>query len=193
MQIHEIRGFCNFDDLYAKRVQDAVGGETFVEIGSLWGRSTARMAQLIRDSKKNIKFYSVDFWDLRGITDGVWSEDDLRWAKLMGVEEGPDMCYQTMLLTLAKLGLTNYVTPIKLSSREAHKIFQDESIDFAFIDADHSYEGVTEDIKCWYPKIKKGGVLAGHDYDWPSVKSAVTNYFVAKPVYIYNTSWETRK
>lgn len=193
MEISNIRGFCNFDDLYATRVAKAVGGEVFVEIGSLWGRSTARMAQLIRDSKKNIKFYAVDFWDLRGITGGVWSEEDLHWAREMGVKEGPDMCYQSMLTALSRLGLTSYVTPIKLSSREAYKLFLDESIDFVFVDADHSYEGVTEDIKFWYPKVKRGGTMAGHDYDWTSVKSAVTDFFVTKPVYIHNTSWMVQK
>lgn len=193
MQINNIRGFCNFDDLYMTQVQNAVGGETFVEIGSLWGRSTARMAQLIRDSQKNIKFYAVDFWDLRGITDGKWSAEDLEWAKSIGVEEGPDMCYQSMWTVLSNLGLTNYVTPIKLSSREAYKLFSDESIDFLFIDADHSYEGVTEDMKLWYPKVKKGKTMAGHDYDWTSVKSAVTDFFVAKPVYVHNTSWMINK
>tara|TARA_R110000868_G_scaffold140124_2_gene355437 strand:+ start:1125 stop:1706 length:582 start_codon:yes stop_codon:yes gene_type:complete len=193
MQIHDIRGFCNFDDLYTAQVDRAVGGEVFVELGSLWGRSTARMAQLIRDSKKDIKFYAVDFWDLRGITGGVWSEEDLQWARSMGVEESPDMCYQTMLLTLSRLGLTNYVTPIKLSTREAYKLFADASLDFVFIDADHSYEGVLEDIQLWHPKVKTGGVLAGHDYDWTGVKQAVIDFFVAKPVYIQNTSWLVKK
>jgi hypothetical protein len=42
MQIENIRGFCNFDDLYSTYVDMAIGGETFVELGSLWGRSTAR-------------------------------------------------------------------------------------------------------------------------------------------------------
>lgn len=193
MQISDIRGFCNFDDLYKLQVDKAVGGETFVEIGSLWGRSTARMAQLIRDSGKNIKFYAVDFWDLRGITGGVWSPEDIEWANSLGIEEGPDMCYQSMWTVLYRLGLTNYVIPIKLSSREAYKLFDDESLDFVFIDADHSYEGVMEDMKLWHPKVKRGGVFAGHDYDWTGVKAAVTDFFVAKPVYISTTSWVTQK
>lgn len=193
MQVGDIRGFCNFDELYREQVNKAVGGETFVELGSLWGRSTARMAQFIRDSGKDIKFYAVDFWDLRGITGGEWSKEDIEWARGLGVEEGPDMCYQSMLTVLFKLGLTKYVTPIKLSTREAHKLFEDNSLDFVFIDADHSYDGVMEDIKFWYPKVKQGCTFAGHDYDWTGVKAAVTDFFVAKPVYINNTSWVTQK
>ena len=44
------------------------------------------------------------------------------------------------------------------------KEFPDEYFDFIFIDADHTYEGCKGDILDWYPKVKKGGVLCGHDY-----------------------------
>jgi len=36
--------------------------------------------------------------------------------------------------------------------------------DFVFIDADHTYESVKKDILAWYPKVKKGGIIAGHNY-----------------------------
>jgi len=49
-------------------------------------------------------------------------------------------------------------------SKDASKKFKDESLDFAYIDAQHSYEACKVDINLWWPKIKKGGVLAGHDY-----------------------------
>jgi hypothetical protein len=40
----------------------------------------------------------------------------------------------------------------------------DDSLALAYVDADHSYEGCLRDLKAIWPKIKKGGVLAGHDY-----------------------------
>lgn len=40
----------------------------------------------------------------------------------------------------------------------------DESLDFCYIDGDHSYEGVKRDIELYYPKLKWGGVLGGHDF-----------------------------
>ncbi len=57
----------------------------------------------------------------------------------------------------------------------------DASLDFAFIDADHSYEGCKADINAWWPKIKKGGFLSGHDYENPDyplfgVKRAVDEF-----------------
>jgi len=65
---------------------------------------------------------------------------------------------------------------VRQSSLEAAEKFPDGSMDFVFIDADHSYEGCRKDIYAWKPKVKKGGYLCGHDYNFPScpgVKEAV--------------------
>jgi len=40
----------------------------------------------------------------------------------------------------------------------------DESYDFVYLDGDHSYEGVKAEIPLYWEKVKRGGVLAGHDY-----------------------------
>ena len=49
----------------------------------------------------------------------------------------------------------------------------DSSLDFVFIDALHTYEGVKEDLQAWMPKIKKGGFLSGHDFGMDGVNKAV--------------------
>ena len=43
--------------------------------------------------------------------------------------------------------------------------FADEFFDFVFIDAEHSYKAVSKDVDMWYPKVKQGGLLCGHDWD----------------------------
>ncbi len=53
---------------------------------------------------------------------------------------------------------------IKEWTVEAAKQFEDESLDFVYIDADHKFEAVVADIAAWLPKIRKGGIIAGHDY-----------------------------
>lgn len=54
--------------------------------------------------------------------------------------------------------------------------------DLVFIDAEHTYEGASTDIAAWWPKVRPGGILAGHDYNhrrYPGVTQAV-NEFVAE-------------
>jgi hypothetical protein len=75
-------------------------------------------------------------------------------------------------------GLAHKVIPIKMSTHEAAKVF-DRKIDFLYVDADHSYEAVHDDIINWYPKLSKNGVICGHDWNWPSVKKAVTEFAAA--------------
>ena len=52
----------------------------------------------------------------------------------------------------------------RMTSLEAAELVEDESIDIVFIDALHTYEGVKDDIAAWLPKVKKGGIISGHDY-----------------------------
>lgn len=53
---------------------------------------------------------------------------------------------------------------IKALSMDAVKEFADESLDFVFIDANHDYEYVVEDIAAWSKKVHPGGLVIGHDY-----------------------------
>jgi predicted O-methyltransferase YrrM len=75
---------------------------------------------------------------------------------------------------------------VRKTSVEAAKDIEDESLDWVYIDALHDYESGVEDIKTWYPKVRKGGVVAGHDYinvvmeDWDpkvfAIKKAVDEF-----------------
>lgn len=70
--------------------------------------------------------------------------------------------------------MINYIDKVKryrprfktmcMESVEASTFFENESLDFVFIDANHVYRNVISDIVCWVPKIKKGGIISGHDY-----------------------------
>jgi hypothetical protein len=53
---------------------------------------------------------------------------------------------------------------LRLRSTDAAPLFPDGSLDFAYIDADHSYEAVRSDLVAWWPKVRAGGLLCGHDY-----------------------------
>jgi hypothetical protein len=71
------------------------------------------------------------------------------------------------------------VTQIRLDSVEAAQEIS-EPLDFVYIDGDHSYEGIRADLEAWFPLIREGGIIAGHDYGqpaFPGVKAAADHFF----------------
>jgi hypothetical protein len=73
--------------------------------------------------------------------------------------------------------------------------FEDESFDFIYHDANHTYEFVSEQLKAWFPKLKKGGIMAGHDYfdgefdmGLFGVKSAVDEFVAANNIELHATT-----
>jgi hypothetical protein len=58
----------------------------------------------------------------------------------------------------------NKTTYFRMLSTEAAKQIPDNSLDFVFVDARHDYCGCLEDIKAYYPKLRPGGIMTGHDY-----------------------------
>jgi hypothetical protein len=63
----------------------------------------------------------------------------------------------------------NRAITIRCYSHQAVELFEDNSLDFVYIDGDHSYKSVKRDLELWFPKLRKGGLFAGHDYlklDW---------------------------
>ena len=53
---------------------------------------------------------------------------------------------------------------LKMTTTEAAKHIDDDSVDFVYVDAQHDYCGVTQDLQAYWPKLKGGGILAGHDF-----------------------------
>jgi predicted O-methyltransferase YrrM len=123
-------------------------GDVFVEAGSWKGHSASIISRVLRD--KGGHLYCVDHWK------GNEGTGNVREAQNEDI-------YEIFEYNLKSLGLWDYITPLKMDSLTASKDFKDKSIDFLFIDADHRYEPFTMDLHAWSPKIKKGGVICGHD------------------------------
>ena len=84
------------------------------------------------------------------------------------------------------------IKKIKNSSKNASELFEDECLDMVYIDADHNYSSVKSDIEYWFPKVKTGGFLAGHDFWLDGVKRAV--HEIKEPFKIYSdSSWIIKK
>ena len=65
--------------------------------------------------------------------------------------------------------------------------YPDNSLDFVYIDALHDFDSVYRDVSLWYPKVKIGGIISGHDFSpsWPGVMQAVNTFFKQKAETIY--------
>jgi hypothetical protein len=148
--------------------------ETMVEIGSYQGESTVIFAENIPTLKK---MYAIDPWQ-NGYDDG----DFCSYGHPMDVVESN-----------FNLRVKNYPQIIKrkTTSEEFVNQIEDGSLDFVYIDGNHSYESCKRDILSWLPKIKSGGVIAGHDYSkgFIGVFNAV-NEILGVPDRTYkDTSW----
>ena len=174
-----IDGWFDFDDIYANAVREASEGAIFIEVGSWLGRSSAFMAVEIENSGKDIRFYCVDTWQ------GSPTEKHHR----LEVQKSGGSIRSRFVSNMRGLD----VVPIESDSSLAADRFEDESIDFVFIDAAHDFESVSRDIRSWYPKVKPGGVIAGHDIGWSGLFAAVQSAIPAKEIERRRSSWWHRK
>lgn len=85
---------------------------------------------------------------------------------------------------------------LHMSSMDAACMFKDGVFDLVYIDADHSYESVYNDIMAWRPKVKSHGFIAGHDFTDPiadplheGVSRAVTELLGKPDAVFQDTSW----
>ena len=83
---------------------------------------------------------------------------------------------KTYIKTTAVLKKYSNIEIIIEQSIKAAQNFKDKTLDFVYIDGCHNCDSVFSDIYIWERKIKKGGVLCGHDYHWYGVKDAIKIY-----------------
>jgi predicted O-methyltransferase YrrM len=156
-----------YPKLYSGVVKYFPDNSIFVEVGSWRGRSSVYMGVEIVNSGKEQMLVCVDTWE--------GSEEHIGWDILK--EDG---LYQEFLKNIEPVNdeREGTIEHIRGKSLEVVDSIQNFSLDFVFIDASHDYENVIADIRAWYPKLKEGGVIAGHDYPtWAGVKKAVDEYF----------------
>lgn len=162
-----IQGWFDFSHLYNEQLDRVTGPATFVEVGSWLGRSTAYFAEEIKRRYKPVTLYAVDTW--KGTPGEAAMSPTVTAA-------GGDL-FDTWQKNISRAGVLDYVKPIQAASVDAACQFADGSIDFVFIDGDHSREAVAADLRAWWPKLKPGAIMAGHDIDGPGVRRSVDEFF----------------
>jgi hypothetical protein len=171
---HKIHGWFDFHNLYYNCVHGFAKEDrkyTFAEIGCWKGASTSFMAVEIANSNKDIDFYCIDTWK------GSKEHTDPTNGGHEPMCLEPNGIFPLFMKNLEPV--KDYIKPIQKTSKEACEEFPDDFFDFVFIDASHEYEDIKIDIDLWFPKVKKDGVLAGHDYGWLGVKRAVDEFVAA--------------
>jgi predicted O-methyltransferase YrrM len=162
-----IEGWFDFHALYDDQVRRAAPGAVFVEVGCWRGRSLVYLAQQVQATGKTLQVYGVEHG--RGS-----AEHQAQVAAAGGTVVG------ALARNLIACGVADVATLIVASSVRAARLFAPGSVDFAFIDAGHDYQSVLSDLATWWPRVKPGGLLAGHDYGhvaWPGVTRAVHDFF----------------
>jgi hypothetical protein len=142
-------------------------GGTYLEIGTFLGASLATMGEL----RPDINLIAVDPWDSapapgwEGL--GVFAADVER--------EGGDL-FLAFLRCMLKHA-PDVLRRTRVIRGTARTIKLTEAVDFLFIDGAHDFESVKQDLYAFAGCVRHGGIIAGHDYDFPGVKKAVDNYF----------------
>jgi predicted O-methyltransferase YrrM len=145
-----------------------------VEVGVWKGDSLIYLLSELKKYGNKYRLFAVDLWDeFPGNTNGEDIQKD---------------SYKIFLNNLKQNHKRNDIRIIKEDSAKAANMFDDKSVDMVFIDASHDFESVCKDIDAWLPKIKSGGIMAGHDYTEDcGVAEAVQ--FMFKQFTVQGTIW----
>lgn len=141
---------------------DLVDGH-MIEIGTYAGESTMMFAS----SNKFKKIHTIDPYDF---------------------PQGYQVLMEARINTRYWYNIHFY----KTWSHKIHNHFKDECFDLVYIDGDHSRDAVLQDLELYYPKVKEGRYIAGHDYndkEWPETYDSI-NYFFKKKGYSFDDIWK---
>lgn len=156
MKWQDIDGFLNEDDAeFVTAICCGIHGGLAVELGAYKGRGTAAMAPICRERKT--RYVTVD--DFKG------GNHPSAFVRTLYRAKGAGKKVRGILEeNLSALGLNGYVEVVESDSADAAALFDNGEVDFCFIDACHQKEAVQKDIESWWPKMRAGGTLGGHDY-----------------------------
>jgi predicted O-methyltransferase YrrM len=137
----------NGDSVLFKELIDKVNPKTIIEVGSWKGLSTINMA---KNSKA--KIYCVDTWE--GSLEFPLNEKlyDNTWNAKNVFDKFMSNCFHN--------GVLDQIVPIKSLSKDAEV----PMAEMIYIDGDHTYQGVKEDLNKYWENLKVGGVMFGDDY-----------------------------
>ena len=144
-----------------------VGAEIGVWDGSL--------SKYLLDNQPNLILHMVDLWQPWTPKDKTYIADDDIMCSTSA--DRFEQIYQDVIKLVEPFGLRAVIN--RDDSVQAAATYDDDYFDFVFVDAEHSEAALALDIAAWWPKVRPGGWLGGHDYehpDFPGVTKAVNTF-----------------
>jgi predicted O-methyltransferase YrrM len=128
--------------------------------GAEIGVESGKFAEVLCQSIPGLVLLAVDAWESR-----------------KGYRERVSRDFWTRAEATARKRLKPYnALVVKGQSVDVARGIPDGSLDFCYVDADQAEAAVLSDLMAWTPKVRKGGVVSGHDWNLPGVQSAVAGF-----------------
>lgn len=151
--------FSEHDEAKLKELSLLVNGD-MIEVGCWTGHSTSILAQRAKDINKTVVVVD-NFKGNEGTPLQEFAESN--------------SVYNIFVNNMRELGLYHNVQVMYTDSNNAHSNISNNSYDLLFIDAGHTYSQVKNDLINYIPKVKKGGIICGHDYESDTFDEAHIN------------------
>lgn len=161
-------GFCDFADLYAMWQRRLPDTATVVEIGSFVGASALAWGSMAKARGRRHRLICVDTWQglpREEFVDAAMADQQAAWLQQHG-----------SLRPLFEANTREVADWLEVRTGDSLQVvdtFEDESVDAVFLDDNHRTPHVAQELRAWWPKLKPGGYLAGHDVDFPGVRLAL--------------------
>lgn len=146
-----------------------------LEVGTWLGRSAIMAAKYYTAQLQWREFtlVCIDTW--LGSTEH-WLRPQTRAA--LHLQHGHPTLYEHFLSNVSLAGLQEYLLPLPQTSINAARIlaYHELQADWVYLDASHAETDVLLDLNHYWPLVAPGGVLFGDDWNWPSVRQAVSDF-----------------
>lgn len=148
---------------------------TAIEVGTNQGD----FASIFLDTWKGELLYCVDPWDN--------PPDYIRQARTLGGDGNRNNDFIAAKRALRKHN--SRVEFLQMLSSEAAKWRANNSVDFIYLDGNHEPPYVEQDIRLWWPKLRSGGILAGHDIVMPGEVDGGWGQYIQPAVFRFAEDW----
>ena len=157
-----------------------------VELGLYQAASFCTMLQVCTNVDELI---GVDKWEPY--------VDEIAGGKMVRDQKQIEFIRNTAINYISWSGCADRATILEMDTVEAAAKYEDESMDFVFFDAHLTRQQLIDEMNAWYPKIKQGGLVMGHDYHTRDTRHAMLEFRkknnITTPYYNYDKTFLWKK